>query len=73
MKLIVEIPDTKQGQAFLKSAKALPFVTKAARMTSQEIAALDEAKEDQHALGLAAKLKAGKLKTRPARDLLDEL
>lgn len=73
MKVLIDIPDTKQGDAFLKRAKALSYVQKAQRITLAEARIFEEILEIKRMHHLAAQVEAGKLKTRPARDLLNEL
>lgn len=73
MKVLVDIPDTKQSDAFLKRAQSLSYVQKAQRITTSEAELLAEIIQIKRAHRMAEQLKAGKLKTRPARALLNEL
>ncbi|RXK83006.1 hypothetical protein [Filimonas effusa] len=73
MKLILDIPDTEQGASFYKRVKGYSYVEKAKVATSADVRALEELHEARQANRLAAKVKDGKVKTRPARQLLNEL
>ena len=73
MKLILDIPDTEQGTSFYNRVKKYSYVGKAKVVTSADVKALEELHEARQAHSLAAKVKAGKIKTRPARQLLNEL
>jgi len=76
MKLIVEIPDNKLAFA-LEFFKSISFVKKVQSMDSEETSnsaekslLIEELKESIHNLTL---VKQGKLKAKPARELLYEL
>lgn len=74
MKVLIDIPDNKQGQSFLRSAKELlPYVLTATKITATEAEILAELAEINKAHKLADKVNSGKLKTRSATDLLNEL
>lgn len=76
MKLVVEIPDNKLAFA-LEFFKSISFVKKVQSMDSEETSnsaekslLIEELKESIHNLNL---VKQGKLKAKPARELLYEL
>lgn len=73
MKVIIDIPDDKQGRTFLKRAKALSYVQTAKKVSASEIVILKEISEIKKAHRLADQVRSGKLKGRPARELLNEL
>ena len=73
MKLLIDIPDNKQGQSFLRRAKGLSYVQAVKRVTVTEAEILAEVALAKKAQGLADQVRAGRLKTRPARALLNEL
>jgi hypothetical protein len=73
MKVLIDIPDNKQGEAFLRRAKELSYVQRAEKVTPATFDILTEIKQIKTAHRLAEKVKSGKLKTRAARDLLNEL
>lgn len=73
MKVLIDIPDNEQGRSFLKRTKALSYVQIIKKVTASEADILKEIAEIKKAYKLAEQVKTGKLKTRPAKDLLDEL
>jgi hypothetical protein len=68
MKVLLEIKDSKAGFV-MELLKNLPFV-KAKTLTPSKAQFLEELKEAVENMAL---VKQGKLKARPAKDLLDEL
>ncbi len=72
MKVLVEIPDQKVASPILDMLKAYTSVTTTI-LSSGDVAALKEIRHIKEAYKLADKIKSGKLKTRPARDLMNEL
>jgi hypothetical protein len=73
MKVLIDVPNNVQGQSFLKRTKALSYVQVVKKITTREVNILAEIAEIKRAYRLAAQVKAGKIKTRSARDLLNEL
>jgi hypothetical protein len=73
MLVLIDIPDNERGASFLKRTKELSYVQTVKKMTVEEADVLAEVAEIKKAHRLAAKVKAGKLKTRSAKALLDEL
>lgn len=71
MKLLLDIKDNKAA-AFLKMLKELTFV-KTETITASEAELLKEIKIIKEAFEDAKHVEAGKLKTRSAQDLLNEL
>ena len=69
MKILVEIPDNKVPFA-LEVLRSLVFVKKADPISAEKSQLIEEIKEAVHNLNL---VKQGKLKAKPARELLDEL
>ena len=68
MNILVEVKDNK-AEVFLEFLKSIPFV-KAKSLTPEKAQVLKELKEAVDNLNL---VKAGKLKAKPAKDLLREL
>lgn len=73
MKLILDIPDTEQGISFYNRVKGYSYVEGAKVVTKSDLKALEELHEAKQAHSLAEKVKTGKVKTRSARLLLNEL
>jgi len=71
MKLIIDIADNK-AEGFMEMVKDR-FDIKAKALSAPDAALLEEIKEIKKAFKYAAQIKAGKLKGRPAEDLLNEL
>lgn len=71
MKVLLDIQPGK-ANLLMELLSDLPFV-EARRISEKDAAALEELKRIQDAHRLAAKVRTGKIKTRPARDLLNEL
>lgn len=69
MKVLVEIPDNKASFA-LEVLRSLIFVKKADPISAEKSELMEDIKEAVHNLNL---VKQGKLKARPARELLNEL
>lgn len=72
MKVLVEIPDQKVASPVLEMLKAYTSITTTI-LSSADVAALKEIRHIKDAYKLASKVRSGDLKTRPARDLLNEL
>ncbi|MFN0031928.1 MAG: hypothetical protein ACKVOR_07200 [Flavobacteriales bacterium] len=68
MKVLLDIKDDK-AQSLLDVLRALPYV-KAKQLTESKAQLMEEIKEAVENLKL---VRAGKLKARPAKDLLNEL
>ena len=73
MTVLIEIPDNKQGNDWLKHAKSLSFVQNAKKVSASENNLLAEYAHIKRAHRLARQVKAGKIPTRPLSDLLNEL
>lgn len=71
MKLLLDIKDSKAA-AFLKMLKEFTFV-KTEAITASDAELLNEIKIIKKALEDAKLVEGGKIKTRPAQDLLNEL
>lgn len=69
MKVLVEIPDHKAAFA-LEVLKSLVFVKKAEPISAEKAELMEDMKEAVEKLNL---VKQGKLKAKPARELLNEL
>lgn len=71
MKLIIDIQDNKAA-SFMEMIKDLTYI-KAESVSIADAELLEEIKEIKRAFSNVAKLKSGKLKSRPAEELLNEL
>jgi hypothetical protein len=71
MKLIIDIADNKAA-SFLELIKDHTFI-KAKQISAPEAELLEEISEIKKAFKNTEKIKAGKLKGRPAEELLNEL
>jgi hypothetical protein len=71
MKLLIDIADNKAA-SFMELIKNHAYV-KAKPLSAPDAAVLDELSHIKKAFKSLDKLKAGKLKTRPASDLLNEI
>jgi hypothetical protein len=73
MKMLIDIPDKKRVATFIKAAQASRHVTSVQRVPARAGKIVSEAIENAHIHRLADQVKAGKVKTRPASALLNEL
>jgi len=71
MKLLIDVQDN-QAAAFVELLKSYSYV-KAKPLSNPDAELLAEIKEIKKALKNANKIKSGKLKGRPVRELLNEL
>ena len=71
MKLIIDIADNKLD-GFMETINNLSYI-KARPLSAPDAQLLEEIKEIKRAFKNAEKIKSGKLKGRPAEELLDEL
>lgn len=71
MKLLVDVKDN-QAAVFFEMLKGYKDV-KAEQLSAQDAELLTEIKEIKNAFKNASRIKAGKLKGRPATELIDEL
>lgn len=71
MKLLIDIADNK-AESFLESLKGQSYV-KAKPLSAPDAAVLEELNHIRNAFKLADKVKDGKIKSRPASELLNEL
>lgn len=71
MKVLLDIKDNKAA-AFMELVKSFSYV-KAERISAPDVELFSEIKEIKSAFKNAELIKVGKLKTRPAADLLNEL
>lgn len=71
MKVLLDIKDNKAA-AFMELVKSFSYV-KAERISEPDVELFSEIKEIKSAFKNAELIKAGKLKARPAADLLNEL
>jgi len=71
MKLVIDIGDNKLD-SFMELLKSHPYV-KAKTLSASDVALLEEIVHIKKAFKLADKVNAGKIKSRPASELLNEL
>ncbi|EHQ29835.1 hypothetical protein [Mucilaginibacter paludis] len=71
MKLVIDIADNK-ADSFMEVLKSFSYV-KAKPLSAPDAAVLEELTHIKKAFKLADKVKAGKIKSRPASELLNEL
>jgi hypothetical protein len=71
MKLVIDIADNK-ADSFMEVLKSFSYV-KAKPLSAPDAAVLEELTHIKKAFKLADRLKAGKIKSRPASELLNEL
>jgi hypothetical protein len=71
MKLIIDVADNKAA-GFIELLKEYSYI-KAKPLSAPDSALIEEIKEIKKAFKNAEKIKAGKLKGRPAEELLNEL
>lgn len=71
MKLVIDIADNK-ADGFLELLKGFSYV-KAKPLSAPDAEVLEELTHLKKAFALAEKVKAGKIKSRPASELLNEL
>jgi hypothetical protein len=71
MKLVIDIADNR-AESFMELLKAHTYV-KAKPLSAPDAAVLEELTHIKKAFKLAHKVKTGKIKSRPASELLNEL
>lgn len=71
MKVLIDIADNK-AESFMELLKGHSYV-KAKPLSAPDAAVLEELAHIKKALKLADKVKTGKIKSRPASELLNEL
>lgn len=72
MKVLLDIPKNKL-EALMELLRPVSYVKKAEAISAPEAELFKEIKEIKQAFKTVALIKAGKIKTRPASELLNEL